>query len=187
MEFQNLKVCIISSYGSAPTSLATKLETFGVNEPHIFVNHAGLIDFLKTYTGPCLLFDLIGNEKFEFNLDLKYFLSQAAPFGLAQALRWNSNNEARPLVEIDSDFRIINEEVSPENEVIDGLNRLPLYFFESKEFLKHLDANGISYKGENWIGLPMAYSRRELNYQEKKPALFLDRDGVINVDKGYLC
>ncbi|MBK22814.1 MAG: hypothetical protein CME70_02320 [Halobacteriovorax sp.] len=186
MELQDLKVCILSSYGSAPSNLTNKLESLGVRDTEVFINYSELVKFLSTYEGTCLLFDLLGNENLRFNIDLDYFVSQATPFRLAQALRWDSNNEIRPIVEIDSDFRIISEEVSPENEVIDGLIRLPLYFFDSKEFLRHISSEGIDFKDENWIGLPLAFPRKELSYSNKTPALFLDRDGVINIDKGYV-
>lgn len=186
MELQDLKVCILSSYGSAPSTLENKLEALGVLETEVFINYSELLKFLEAFDGTCLLFDLLGNENLRFNIDLDYFVSQATPFRLAQALRWDTNNETKPIVEIDSDFRIISEEISPDNEVIDGLFRLPLYFFNSKEFLKHLSENGIDFKDEDWIGLPLAFPRKELDYTNKTPALFLDRDGVINIDKGYV-
>ena len=185
MDLSTLNIFVLSSHSSAPTSLRNMLSKYNAESFGLYHSFKDLKEILGPDPDACLIINLFGNENLLFNFDLEFFVSQAAPFGVAQALCWKMNTE-KPIVEIDSNFRIISEESLPMDEVRDGLHRLPVYFFKPGEAQKYVNDKEILFKGEEFIGLPIGFPRQSIDYSNKKPALFLDRDGVINEDKGYV-
>lgn len=186
MELSGLNVFLLSTYSSAPPAMRQKLEGFGVESFGLYHSYSQFKEVVSGMDESCLVIDLLGSEGEKFNLDFGFFFSQASPFPVAQALRWKNNNGEIPLVEIDSNFRIMSEEKWESEEAKDGLVRMPLYFFSNGEVNKYVTDEGINLVGENWYGIPVGTSRQELGFHKKKPALFLDRDGVINVDHGFV-
>lgn len=186
MDLESLNVYLLSTYSSAPKNVKKKLEDFGVESFGLYHSYGDLHEIVSSTGEACLVIDLLGRENLKFNLDLNYFLSQASAHGMCQALQWSQNTAEKPIVEIDEDFRIISEEVWPVDEAKDGLIRLPIYYFSNAEAQKYVKKEGIEFKGEELIGLPVGFPRQELDYTKKLPALFLDRDGIINEDKGYV-
>lgn len=184
MDISSLNIYILSTYNCASPILRERLDELGASFG-LYHSYSDLYEIVSQNSEACLVIDLLGHEKLLFNWDFEFFVSQAAAGGMAQALRWNINS-GKPLVEIDSNFRIISEEAWPIKEVKDGLERLPIYYFASGQAINYVKKDSILFKGEEWIGYPVGFPRQALSYKDKKPALFLDRDGIINEDQGYV-
>jgi D-glycero-D-manno-heptose 1,7-bisphosphate phosphatase len=119
-----------------------------------------------------------------FNFDKELFLSMAKEYSAVQGLAWRVNT-GKELVLIDDKYKMISEKIEPENLYRDGLERIPLYYFSKESALHFIKEEGIKVSlGEH--ALPMALPKKSLDYKQKVPALFLDRDGVINLDLGYV-
>lgn len=142
-----------------------------------------VISSLTEETVDCFIIDYRTSD-FGFHFDKELFLSQAKDYSSVQALAWKVNT-GRELVLIDDKFKMISEQTEATSETRDGLERAPLYYFSKKVALEFIKEDGITIPlGEH--GFPMAFPKTSLDYKRKTPALFLDRDGVINNDLGYV-
>ncbi len=119
-----------------------------------------------------------------FDFDKELFLSQASEFSAVQGLAFKINR-GEPLVTLGSDFKMLNDEAHSQDIYRDGLERVPLYYLSKIAALDFITDTGVSIPVGNY-GLPIAFSKLNLDYRKKRPALFLDRDGVINRDVGYV-
>lgn len=184
MDISNLNIYVLTSSNSAPATLREKLDKLGASFG-LYQSYVNLQEIVQVNSEPCVVIDLLGHENLLFNWDIELFISQSIPHRMTQALRFNINS-GKPMVQIDGNFRILSEETWPLEERKDGLERLPIYFFSAGDAKNYVKNEEILFKGEEWIGIPLGFPRKAMDYSNKKPALFLDRDGVINEDHGYV-
>lgn len=169
----------------APLSdeLVKRLSSYKIS-PVSFKSYAELIVHHERSSNDLLVLDLLANPKFKLSLDLKYFLEVAKNYEAVQVLEWSKNN-GKPFLEIDKNYKIVNEKEWNINDSIDGLERTPLYFFKKSDLKLFINNKGII-QSNKLSSLPISFPKEGLNFSNKPPALFLDRDGIINEDQGYV-
>ena len=150
---------------------------------HWVSSFSELIKCLREDSSECIIIDY-RSEDLGLSFDLELFYSEAKEFSVAQALSFKMNT-GKTMVSIDEEFNMIIEQVQPNDLVRDGLERAPLYYFSKERALEFIKEDQIYLPLFNH-GLPMAFPKKSLDYRKKVPALFLDRDGVINKDFGYV-
>ncbi|MFI5391935.1 MAG: D-glycero-alpha-D-manno-heptose-1,7-bisphosphate 7-phosphatase [Bacteriovoracales bacterium] len=111
------------------------------------------------------------------NFDLTYFLKFAKENSIGLFYNKNFGDD---LFLIDQDFEI-SKIKDPDSSIYDG-------FFPCGAFLCRQGSLKEFFAGRfnSFKGIPLGKNKDYQNFKKLKKALFLDRDGIINVDLGYL-
>ncbi len=118
----------------------------------------------------------------KIDIDLNYFLSLCNDCS-SIALKYEINNNQN-LITLDKKNNLLNH--GPlSGEYHDGYNLAGIYFFNcTKDILSFIE-NGFKISAaDNFVGIPTPFFSP--SSKNKTAVLFLDRDGILNVDINYL-
>lgn len=182
---KNIGALVLKIDDKDRNQLTSYLKECGVKEVYFFEDHKKTFEQLERSTCGHILF--IDNKR-ALNFDYRHFLSNVKLKQTPAYLLGHGKNSGGLLAQTDLNYQVTNYDILP-SEFYDGFRSESIYLFDRKEFLK----NCIKDCGFNWIsvqvggqGIPSNMHKKSLYRQERKSALFLDRDGIINYDDGYV-
>ncbi len=111
------------------------------------------------------------------NFDLPYFLKFATEDSIGLFYNKNFGDD---LFLIGQDYEISKIE-GPDSYIYDGFFPCGAYLGRQESLKEFFSGKYNSFKG-----IPLGKNKDYQNFKNLKKALFLDRDGIINVDLGYL-
>lgn len=128
---------------------------------------------------------IISNNNYK-NIDINYFLLQSGNRNSCVINYKNNNNTTNNLFCIDSSFKF-EKLISKDEQYIDGYSISGIFFIQEKlvnsSFFDFSIEKVIS---ENFNFIPLPICNHEYTKKNIEPVLFLDRDGIINIDKDYV-
>ncbi len=154
-----------------PHSLKTRLEELTSGEVFFVESRTDLLNQISNLDRILYLelTDVI-------NFDLAYFLKHSVGNSLGL---FYTKNTGKDLLFIDPDYKLYQEKDT--SSYFDGFISAGVYLGTPKNLTQIFSGN---YSGV--IGIPLGKNNNYHDFQKLQAALFLDRDGVINVDLGYL-
>ncbi len=134
----------------------------------------------------CSLPSLIISSKNYKNIDINYFLLQSENRNSC-VVHYNDNNDStKKLFWIDPGFKF-EKLITEDEQYVDGYFLSGVFFIQ--EELVNSDLFDFSIEKiilENFNFIPLPISNKQYTDVNIEPVLFLDRDGIINIDKGYV-
>lgn len=112
--------------------------------------------------------------------DLNYFVSQAGGVDGVAVLSYQKNR-GQGLVTLDQENKIVDIKVQ-DRSYFDGYEKRSIYCFSGSKLLQYFKGR----RDFDLLGIPVGRYQESMDLKKRKPALFLDRDGVINKDLAYL-
>ncbi|MBL6990400.1 MAG: HAD-IIIA family hydrolase [Bacteriovoracaceae bacterium] len=187
MEDNSSKITIIALVDSKIDNqkLTDQLQLQGLYNCKFFDTKSAILSFISAHpvSSHYLYLELIQDIVF----DLDYYLQSSMPDD--SALLQYQLNDGRPLAFIDQDFNIINISKACDS-TYDGLAPTGIFCLSGKILSHYIQAPNEFFNNLKTCplkGIPVPKNTKTpIDTGQRKPVLFLDRDGVINEDRGYV-
>jgi len=150
-------------------------EMFSGSKIHCFSEGEEAVKFINDSSIDTLYFSRENFTAFDFKSLIKN--GNKKNFSTILQIKVNGDEE---FVQLDKNFLIVNKTVM-DGKTLDGYVESGIYFIPQE--LNSLFKINLF---EGVIGIPLPVYSSSVEYFKSRPALFLDRDGVINKDVAYL-